>query len=240
MKQLTKSLLAALALISVSAVWANPKAPAAAPAPAAAAVPAAASGVSGEVMEVLDVESYTYLRLKTASGDVWAAVPTAKVKKGAKVTLQNPMTMTNFESKTLKKKFDTILFATLAGGDSAAASAPSAPAAASAPIKVAKATGAGAYTVAEVIAKRTELKGKSVQIRGQVVKFTAGIMKRNWVHLQDGSGTAAAKNQDILVTTLDSAKIGDVVLVKGQVGNDRDFGSGYAYPVLVEEAKLQK
>lgn len=238
MKQLIKWHLATIALISVSAVWANPKAAPAAPAPAAVSAPAAASGVSGEVMEVHDVESYTYLRLKTASGDVWAAVPNAKVKKGAKVTLQNPMTMTNFESKALKKKFDQILFATLAGSASAAPSAPAA--AASAPIKVAKASGAGAYTVAEVITKRTELKGKQVQIRGRVVKFMPGVMKRNWVHLQDGSGTAAAKNHDILVTTLDSAKIGDVVLVKGQVGNDRDFGSGYTYPVLVEEAKLQK
>ena len=240
MKQLIKWHLATIALISVSAVWANPKAAPAAPAPAAVSVPAAASGVSGEVMEVHDVESYTYLRLETASGDVWAAVPSAKVKKGAKVTLQNPMTMTNFESKTLKKKFDQILFATLAGSEGAAAYATSAPAADSAPIKVAKASGAGAYTVAEVITKRAELKGKQVQIRGQVVKFMPGIMKRNWVHIQDGSGTAAAKNHDLLVTTLDSAQIGDVVLVKGQVGNDRDFGSGYTYPVLVEEAKLQK
>ena len=91
-----------------------------------------------------------------------------------------------------------------------------------------------------MIAKSKELKGKKVQIRAQVVKFTPGIMKRNWVHIQDGSGTAAAKNNDILVTTLDSTKIGEVVLVKGVIGNDRDFGSGYVYPVLVEEAKLQK
>ena len=238
MKQKTIWLVAAAALIGATSAWANPKAAPAAP--AAAAAPANAGGVSGEVLEVHDVQAYTYLRLKTANGEVWAAVPSAKVAKGDKVTLENPMAMTNFESKTLKKKFDRILFANLAGSGQVAASAPSAPASASAPIKVAKATGAGAYTVAEVLAKGKELKGKQVQIRGQVVKYAPGIMKRNWVHIQDGSGTTAARNNDILVTTLDSAKIGDVVLVKGVVGNDRDFGSGYVYPVLVEEAKLQK
>jgi hypothetical protein len=42
------------------------------------------------------------------------------------------------------------------------------------------------------------------------------------------------------VTTLDQANVGDVVLVKGVVRTDKDFGSGYSYKVLIEEATLQK
>src|SRR5471030_1039771 len=78
-------------------------------------VPPAAMTVKGEVLEVKDVDSYTYLRLKTKDGETWAAVNTAALKKGAKVTIENAMVMTNFESKTLKKTFSTIVFGTLAG-----------------------------------------------------------------------------------------------------------------------------
>ena len=80
----------------------------------------------------------------------------------------------------------------------------------------------------------------SPSVRGKVVKFTPEVLGKNWVHLRDGSGSAADGSNDILVTTLDETKIGDVVLVKGVVQTDRDLGSGYSYKVLIEEAKLQK
>jgi hypothetical protein len=77
--------------------------------------------VKGEVLEVKDVDTYTYLRLKTAKGETWAAVNKAAVKKGAEVTINNPMVLQNFESKSLKRTFDTIVFGTLAGTASAGA-----------------------------------------------------------------------------------------------------------------------
>jgi hypothetical protein len=107
-------------------------------------------------------------------------------------------------------------------------------------IKVPKASGPDARTVAEVVAKRIELKNKTVVIRGKVVKFNAGIMKMNWVHLRDGSGSEADNTNDLLVTTQEVTQVGDVVVVKGVVHIDKDFGMGYSYKVLVEEAKLQK
>ena len=107
-------------------------------------------------------------------------------------------------------------------------------------IKVTKATGPDARTVAEVTAEMAGLKGKSVAVRGKVVKFTPGVMGKNWIHLRDGSGSATDGSNDILVTTLDETTVGDVVLVKGVVQTDRDFGSGYSYKVLIEEAKLSK
>ncbi|MEI8164619.1 MAG: nucleotide-binding protein, partial [Betaproteobacteria bacterium] len=107
-------------------------------------------------------------------------------------------------------------------------------------VKVAKASGADARTVAEVVSKNAELKDKTVQVRGKVVKFTEAVMGKNWIHLRDGSGSAADKTDDLLVTTKDQAKVGDVVLVKGMVRTDKDFGSGYSYKVLVEDASLQK
>ena len=77
-------------------------------------------------------------------------------------------------------------------------------------------------------------------VRGKVVKFTGGVLGKNWIHLRDGSGSASDGTNDVLVTTKDEASIGDIVLVKGVVHLDRDFGSGYAYQVLIEEASVKK
>ena len=214
----------------------------------AQAAPAAPTPpLKGEVLETQNVEGYTYLRLKTAQGEAWAAVPTTPVKRGAQVTIGNPMTMQNFESKTLKKTFDKIVFgqlvepgAPLATPHGAAPAVPAAAPAAAPIVKVAKATGADAKTVAEVVAGKATLTGKTVLVRGQVVKVNLGIMGKNWVHLQDGSGAAASGTNDILVTTKDSAAVGDVVQAKGIVRTDVTVGPGYAYAVLIEDAAVRK
>ena len=107
-------------------------------------------------------------------------------------------------------------------------------------INVPKASGPNARTVEEVITKRIELKDKTVLVRGKVVKFTPEILNKNWIHLRDGSGSASDNTHDVIVTTNDQAKVGEVVVVKGVVHVDKDLGSGYAYKVLIEEAALQK
>jgi hypothetical protein len=205
-----------------------------------AAKPPVSGVVSGEVLEVKDVDSYTYLRLKTKEGETWAAVSTAAVKKGATVTIENAMVMNNFESKTLKKTFPSIVFGSLGGAAAGPSTLGSKMAMTkvedSAPVKVAKASGANAYTVADIISKAVQLKDKPIKVNGQVVKYNAGIMGKNWIHLRDGSGTTA--NNDVLVTTAAPAKVGDLVTVSGVVRNDKDFGAGYSYKVLIEEATL--
>lgn len=194
------------------------------------------SVVKGEVLEVQEVESYTYLRLKTSEGETWAAVGKASVAKGAQVVIENAMTMNDFESKSLKKTFKTIIFGTLGGAGISAAHA--AKPVDVGDVKVPKAAGANAYTVAEIVTKAKLLKDKQVVVHGKIVKYNAGIMGKNWVHLRDGTGSEGSN--DILVTTQNQAKAGDVVTVKGVVRNDKDFGAGYSYKVLIEEATLQK
>ena len=213
-----------------------------------APVPPAAAVVKGRVLEVKNVESYTYLRLKTKDGETWAAVSKAPVKPGAEVTLENVMVMTDFKSKSLNKTFPTILLGNLAGAgagaphagnDMAAAHGGVAKSADTSEIHVAKANGTDARTVAEIVAKGAELKDKPVLVRGKIVKYNLAIMGKNWIHLRDGSGSAADNTNDVLVTTTDVAKTGDVVTVKGIVRANKDFGAGYSYKVLIEEAKLQ-
>jgi len=181
--------------------------------------------VKGEVLETMDSGGFTYMRLKSKDGELWTAVRAAPVKVGSQVTVENAMTMKNFESKTLKRTFASIVLGDLAGAPKGphggAAMAPPHVAAAKAPeapdVKVDKAKGANARTVAEVNTKSPDLKDKPVVVRGKVVKYNGGIMGKNWVHLRDGSGSAADSSNDIIVTTADQAKVGDVVNAEGVV-----------------------
>lgn len=113
-------------------------------------------------------------------------------------------------------------------------------AAPSGPIKVDKATGPDAYTVAEIHAKGAALDKKKVTVRGKVVKVSAGIMNRNWIHLRDGSGDQAKGTHNLVVTSQDTAAVGDVVTASGTLAKDRDFGSGYHYAVIIEGASIRK
>jgi hypothetical protein len=208
-----------------------------------------AVAVKGEILEIVDAESFTYFRLKTKDGEIWSAVARAPLKVGSQVTVENVVPMKDFKSKSLNRTFPLIYLGNLprgAGSAPAAAGMPAGHAGAAKPpvetanIKVPKATGANARTVAEILAKGAELKDKPVLVRGRIVKYNQGIMGRNWIHLRDGSGSEADGTNDILVTTSATAQLGDIVTAKGVVHTDKDFGSGYAYKVLIEDATLQK
>ena len=262
MRRLSAVLLVAVAIAGCK----KSEPPAAAPqaaAPAAAAEPQGTT-IKGKVLERLDAPpQYSYLKLQVGKEEMWAAVPISTTEKGKEVTVVNAMPMANFESKTLNRKFETVFFGTLEGatppptpgGDANAKAAntmdpsPANMAAQHANVgkgavevgnvKVDKATGADARTVAEVYAQKGQLKDKAVTIRGKVVKYNAGIMGKNWLHLRDGSGKADVDN-DLTITSDDVANVGDVVVIKGMVRIDQDFSHGYKYPVLVDGAKITK
>ncbi|HJV28028.1 MAG TPA: hypothetical protein VJ673_20270 [Aromatoleum sp.] len=93
-------------------------------------------------------------------------------------------------------------------------------------------------TVAAVHQEMAALSGSQVQVSGKVVKVNNGIMGRNFVHVRDGSGEQGTNN--LIVTSKDTAVVGDEVVVTGRVQLDRDFGSGYLYPLLIEDATIAK
>ena len=107
-------------------------------------------------------------------------------------------------------------------------------------ISVPKASGANAYTVEGAFTNSAKLNKTKVVIRGKVVKVSSGIMGKNWIHLQDGSGSAAKSNNDLVFTSKETAKVGDVITASGTLGKDRDFGSGYKYSVIIEEVTFKK
>jgi len=223
------------------------------PAGAASTEAPAAGGetLTGPVLEQVAASPYLYLRIKTSRGDVWAAVPETTIENGTVVTVANPMRMTNFESTSLQRTFDEVYFGELGSGGAAmgmasagAGTNPHAGVAQTAAAvqvgQVEKAAGADARTVAELWAQKGTLEGKPVTIRGVVVKANNGVMGKNWIHLQDGSGDAAQGTNDITVTSAETAAKGQTVTIRGTVRTNKDFGSGYVYQVLVEDAKLVK
>ena len=94
----------------------------------------------------------------------------------------------------------------------------------------------GGYTVEELFSKQKELSGAKINVRGKGVKFSSGIMGKNWIHLQDGTGSAGTN--DITVTTNQTAQVGKIVLINGTLTTNKDFGFGYKYDVIIEEASI--
>ncbi len=105
-------------------------------------------------------------------------------------------------------------------------------------IKVEKASGENAQLVGDAFAKRKELNGKTIRVQGKVVKFSPMIMGRNFVHLQDGSGDPMKNTHDLVFTTEATVETGKVITMEGVLTANKDFGSGYKYDAIVEEAKV--
>ena len=93
-------------------------------------------------------------------------------------------------------------------------------------------------TVASINQDKASLGGKTVAVQGKVVKVNNAIMGRNFVHVQDGTGDAAKGTNNLIVTSKQTAAVGDQVTISGVVVLNRDFGAGYSYPLLIEDASI--
>jgi len=207
----------------------------------------AAAGKSGTVVETMNSAGYTYVQVDTGAEKIWAAAPEFKVAVGDAVVVPEGMAMPNYESKTLGRTFEMIYFVdqVLVGGEMPAAAAEGAmpeghP-------KVAGDAGTAGVdlkgidksknTVGEVLGAKDNFADKEVSIRGKVVKYNAQIMGKNWIHLQDGTGEQGTN--DLTVTTASEAKVGDTVLVTGKLVLNKDFGFGYKYDAIIEDAQVK-
>jgi hypothetical protein len=226
-----------------------------------------AQSLTGKVLETMDAGGYTYMKIDTGLNQPWVAVPQSQVKVGEEVTYQPGMVMNNFSSKTLNRTFESIVFSSgLAGAaapqgsndsfsnavqaESGVPAATQAQAAGSggsvgavAPfseINIEKAAGDNGYTISEIFEKTAALNGKTVRIQGKVVKFSPSIMGRNWIHIQDGTGDPNANTHDLVVTTSEQVKADDIITIEGVLTSNKDFGAGYKYAAIVEEAKTVK
>jgi hypothetical protein len=211
-----------------------------------------ATSLSGKVTETVDAGGYTYVCLEKNGVMTWVAMPQTKVAVGQTLSVQPGQVMMNFQSKSLNRTFDSIVFS---AGLAPASGAPAAPpqtaphghagskarVAEKVPsLKVEKAGGKNGYTVSDVYTKRDALDKKTVAVRGKVVKVSPAIMQQNWIHLQDGTGDQKKGTHDLVVTTQDLPEVGEIVTATGTLGKDKDFGAGYVYQVILESAKISK
>lgn len=213
----------------------------------------AAETLSGKVLETTNVSSYTYVQVDTGKQKIWAAAPTFKVKVGDSVTISNSMAVAGYHSRTLNRDFDSVYFTDKVAVNGAAAQWIESPAAQARAAQAGQLpaghpsidkkvdlTGIkkadGGVTVEELFAKKDGLKGKTVTVRGKVTKYNGKILGKNWIHVKDGTGSTG--NNDLMVTSDSKAKVGDTVLVTGKVAVNRDFGSGYKWPLMLENAKV--
>lgn len=242
------ALVASLSLGTVAACRRGQPANAATPGAQNAAPAADLKTFTGTVVETMNSGGYTYARLQAAGrDDVWIAASAVPMKTGDRLTVALDMPMQNFSSKTLQRTFPLIYFVssvapagqplTGSGAGAPMASHGAAPAPASVePV----APPPGGMSIADVWAKRTAIAGQQVTVRGKVVKVNEQILGRNWIHVQDGSGSADGRTNDLTITTGETVKVGDLITVTGVLAVGKDFGSGYVYDAILENAKVTR
>ena len=194
------------------------------------------------VEDVIQTSNYTYLKVSENGAENWIAVSKQEAAKGETYYYNQELEMKNFNSKELNRTFETIYFVQGLSKEPiiGAVSTPST----QGKVATAKKEGisiapvAGSISIADLYAKAADYAGKTIKMKGQVVKVNNEVMGKNWIHIQDGSGDSG--NFDLTITSQDQVKVDDVVTFEGTISVKKDFGYGYYYDVIMEDAKLVK
>jgi len=204
----------------------------------------AANRIYGKVTDIIEAAGYTYAEVDTGKEKLWAAATTTPLKIGDMISFTTEMPMKNFHSNSMNRDFPLIYFVNRFFTDSSALKESNAEIASPhGQTKAATATMAmavdgihkveGGNTIAEVYADKEKMNGKTIRVRGKVTKFTADVLDRNWIHIRDSS-----TQKDLTITTSGTAAIDAVVIIEGKLSLDKDYGYGYVYPLLVEDASI--
>jgi sporulation protein YlmC with PRC-barrel domain len=197
---------------------------------------------AGVVEEVIQGNTYTYIKVKETDTSSWIATSKRDVETDKKIMFRKTLPMNNFTSKEVNKTFETIYFvgsigneSSLSGGQQDQQNPHGKPAAEIKDISIEPIE--GGISIVELFSNRDAYANKVVRIKGQITKVNLSIMGKNWIHLQDGTGEVGSN--DLLVTTQDVAAVGDTVIFEGTIALNRNFGAGYSYEILMEDAKRQ-
>ncbi len=195
------------------------------------------------VKEVLQSTNYTYLSVDENNNNIWLAVSKMDAKNGETYYYENGMLMENFYSKDLDRTFKSIYFI----DEIRTSLQPSQemktdqgmhdmkPKIEKADIKLTKIQ--GGLTVEELFSQRTNYEGKIVKVKGIVSKINPEIMSRNWIHIQDG--TEFNEEFDLTVTSQQIVNVGDTIIAEGNISLNKDFGAGYKYDIIMEDAQIK-
>ncbi len=191
------------------------------------------------VKSTQNASNYSYLLVEENDQEYWIAVPQMEIKPGEQLIFTKSLEMLNFQSPTLNKTFDKILFVEDAVKPSSVQNIPS-------PHSQVKSAGKqnikvtpldNGITIEKIYADKGKLEGKTILIKGVVTRFNENIMDRNWIHIQDGTGSA--EDYDLVITTPDSVAVGKEIVLEGKVVLNQDFGYGYSYSVMLENGKIK-
>lgn len=196
------------------------------------------------VNEVQQTGNYTYILVQESDQEFWLAVSKTDVKVGERLYYSEAMEMKNFESKELNRVFESIFFVDQISREPISAETKKAEVSAKRQEGIQKLLDsikispvAGGHSIADLYENSEKYNKQTVKVRGQVVKVNMDIMDRNWVHLMDG--TKGDSRSDLTFTTMEIVKVGDTVTFEGVLAIDKEFGAGYVYPLIVENAELK-
>ena len=212
---------------------------------AAAPVEMNANMHKGIALEKMNTTQYTYLLLNENGVKNWLALPLTDIKIGETYYYANEMLMTNFESKELKRTFEKVLFVpgiatkqNLTNQEQGNAKSSETKSKNMQPvpekINVKIVPAKQGVSVAQLFSNKENFAGKKVVVKGKVTKFNGEIMGRNWIHIQDG--TEHNGQFDLTITSQQEVKTGDVITFEGVISLNKDFGSGYRYDLILEDA----
>jgi hypothetical protein len=206
--------------------------------------PSGDGAVTVKVKAIEQVSGYTYLMVKGKGPAYWVVVTSTDIAVGESITYQGGNIMENFYSKELDRTFEKVLFLDGLEGSQAQPNADKMLGTSQGSgIKTDKLepkidSEEGTVSIAELFANPAAYEGKTIRVKGEVAKFNPNIMERNWVHLQDG--TEFEGKYDLILTSKEGFVVGQVLTIEGIIALNRDFGYGYNYEILLEEATVAK
>ena len=189
------------------------------------------------IKEVLEAGGYTYLRVIENGHEEWLAIVKSNIISGKIYSYEDAAPMKNFKSRELEKTFDEVLFVaklTLKEDPTAIVEKKKS----TLYKKVKSISEKEIVTLSDLYKYKESFEGKTIRIKGEVTKFSSNILGKNWIHLEDRS-IKQGKN-DIVATIDEEIKVGDKISIEGKITTNRDFGSGYKFEVMMENAKIIK
>ena len=202
-----------------------------------------------KVEDRIDASDYSYFQVSEKDGNkYWIAAKRIEAVKGDILYYSKSMEMKNFHSTTLNRTFESVLFVdditkTPHNMNNPNSVPPVDPKTAHSQVmsdpkldvKIEHIK--DGKTVEQIYNTMDQLNGKIIRIRGKVVKYNPEIMGRNWIHIQDGTGSGS--NYDLMVTSKDQTSVGQIITVEGKIATNKDFGAGYTYKVMIEDANIK-
>ncbi|NNF34610.1 MAG: hypothetical protein HKN68_10900 [Saprospiraceae bacterium] len=85
-----------------------------------------------------------------------------------------------------------------------------------------------------------KFRNKTIIVKGKVVKINPNILGKNWIHIQDGTKDDDGEFHDLTITSEEIFEVDDEIVIKGKIILDKNFGAGYIYDVIMEEAESYK